>query len=61
MSVMDKMLKVQEDMKDKEALHKQLLKLLQSLKTDGQPREFYTNRILDLVKQIEKLRWLKCN
>ena len=56
MSVMDKMLKVQEDMKDKEALHKQLLKLLQSLKTDGQPREFYTNRILDLVKQIEKLR-----
>ena len=56
LSVVEKMQKVQEDMKDKEALHKHLLKLLQSLKTDGQPREFYTNRILDLVKQIEKLR-----
>ena len=41
---------------EKEALHKNLIKILQSLKSDGQPREFYTNRILDLVKQIEKLR-----
>ena len=43
---------------EKEALHKNLLKILQSLKSDGQPREFYTNRILDLVKQIEKLRYM---
>ena len=45
------------DILEKEALHKNLMKILQSLKTDGQPREFYTNRILDLVKQIEKLRY----
>ena len=26
------------------------------MKSEGKPREFYTNRILDLVKQIERLR-----
>ena len=56
LTMIEKLEKVEAGILEKEALHKNLIKILQSLKSDGQPREFYTNRILDLVKQIEKLR-----
>ena len=55
-TMLDRINQIQADIKEKEALYKSLSKAFQSLKSDGQPREFYTNRILDLVKQIEKLR-----
>ena len=56
LTMTEKLEKVEAGILEKEALHTNLIKILQSLKSDGQPREFYTNRILDLVKQIEKLR-----
>ena len=58
LTMTEKLEKVEAGILEKEALHTNLIKILQSLKSDGQPREFYTNRILDLVKQIEKLRYL---
>ena len=55
-TMLDRINQIQADIKEKEAVYKSLSKAFQLLKSDGQPREFYTNRILDLVKQIEKLR-----
>ena len=57
LTMTEKLEKVEAGILEKEALHTNLIKILQSLKSDGQPREFYTTRILDLVKQIEKLRY----
>ena len=47
---------MKKEIKMKENLIRNLQKEIDSLKSEGKPREFYTNRILDLVKQIERLR-----
>ena len=55
-SIQQRIDKCKNEIERKKESYKQLLKIFQSLKNEGQPREFYTKRILDLVKQIEKLR-----
>ena len=55
-SILEKLETTQANILQKQALLKQLQKNFNSLKTDEHTREFYTSRILDLVKQIEKLR-----
>ena len=52
----DKMEKIKDEIKTKENLIRNLKKEFESLKDEGKPRKFYTNRILDLNSQIEKLR-----
>ena len=53
----EKIVKIKDEIKTKENLIRNLRKEFDSLKnSEGNPREFYTNRILDLNSQIEKLR-----
>ena len=54
-SILEKIEKVQNSIKEKEVQYKKMLKLTESLK-EGETRDTYTNRILDILKQIEKLR-----
>ena len=55
-SLEEKIEKIREEINSKENLIRNLRKEFDSLKKEGNPREFYTNRILDLNSQIEKLR-----
>merc|ERR550519_918744 len=52
----EKIERMKDEIKMKENLIRNLQKEIDSLKSEGKPREFYTNRILELVKQIERLR-----
>merc|ERR1711874_334653 len=47
---------MKDEIKMKENLIGNLKREIESLKSGEKPREFYTSRILDLVRQIERLR-----
>ena len=52
----DKLESMKDEIKMKENLIGNLKREIESLKSEEKPREFYTSRILDLVRQIERLR-----
>ena len=54
-SVLEKYEKVQNDIKEKEIQYRKLIKIADSI-IEGETRDSYTKRILDILKQIEKLR-----
>jgi hypothetical protein len=54
-SLLEKYEKVQNDIKEKEVQYRKLIKVAETI-TEGETRDSYTKRILDILKQIEKLR-----
>ena len=54
-SILEKFEKVKADIKAKEEQYQKLIKVAQSI-TEGETRDSYTKRILDILNQIEKLR-----
>ena len=54
-SLLEKYEKVQNDIKKKEVQYRKLVKVAETI-TEGETRDSYTKRILDILKQIEKLR-----
>ena len=54
-SILEKFDKVKADIKAKEEQYQKLIKSSQSI-TEGETRDSYTKRILDILNQIEKLR-----